>query len=158
VEFRKWIEIVILMGVRHQPCMRDYWRLADEVLYCKDIASTMSRGRFEYIKRCLYLVDNSTYVSDKTNPRWDPIGKMRWHLITSFNQHMNPSPYMCVDESMIAYNGRFCGFKQYLPTKPITYGMKVIVMYCATTRYILNWKVYVGTGVNPAMVHYGEGV
>jgi hypothetical protein len=113
-KFRKWTGIVILMGVRHKPCMRDYWRRADEVLYCRDIASAMSRDRFEHIKRCLHLVDNSTYVTDKSNPRWDPLRKTCWflnELIISFNQHLNPSPFLCVDESMIAYNGRFCGFK-----------------------------------------------
>jgi hypothetical protein len=30
-------------------------------------------------------------------------------------------------------------------------------MCCAATCYILNWEVYVGTGVNPAMAHHGEG-
>lgn len=70
---------------------------------------------------------------------------------------MNPSPYMYVDESMIAYNGRFCGFKQYLLAKPITHRIKVFVMCCATTRYVLRWEVYVRTGVNPAAVHHGEG-
>jgi hypothetical protein len=140
-EFWKWTGIVILIGVRHQPCMHDYWHLAEEVLYCKDIANTILRERFEYIKRCLHLVDNSMYVTDRSDPRWDPIGKTQWFLndlITSFNEHMNPSPFLCVDESMIAYNGRFYGFKQYLPAKPITYGIKVFVMCCATTRYILN--------------------
>jgi hypothetical protein len=120
----------------------------------------MLRDRFEYIKRCLHLVDNSTYVTDKSDPRWDPIGKIRWYLddlITSFNQQMNPSPYLCVDESMIAYNGQFCGFKQYLLAKPITHGIKVLVMCCATTCYILKCEVYVGTGVNPAAMHHGEG-
>jgi hypothetical protein len=38
-EFKKWMGIMILMGVGHQPCMRDYWRLADDILYCKDIAN-----------------------------------------------------------------------------------------------------------------------
>jgi hypothetical protein len=76
-EFRKWTGIVILMGVHHQPCMRDYWRLADEVLYCRDIANAMSRDWFEHIKRCLYLVDISLYITDKVDPHWDPIGKTR---------------------------------------------------------------------------------
>jgi hypothetical protein len=159
-EFCKWTRIVILMGVQHQLCMQDYWQCADEVLYCKDIASTMSRDHFEHIKRCLHLVDNSTYVTNKRDPHWDPLGKTRWflnELIISFNKHMSPSPYLCVDESMIAYNDRYCGFKQYQPAKPITHGIKVFVMCCVVTRYILNWEVYVGTGVNPAMVHHREG-
>jgi hypothetical protein len=90
----------------------------------------------------------------------DLLGKTRWflnELIISFNEYMNPSPYLCVDELMIAYNGRYCGFKQYLPAKPITHGIKVFVMYCTTTRYILNWEVYVGTGMDLGMVHHGKG-
>ena len=101
----------------------------------------MSHDHFEHIKRYLYLVDNSTYITDKRDPYWDPLGKMRWFLnklIVLFNEHMSPSPYLCVNESMIAYNGRYCGFKQYLPIKPITHGIKVFVMCYAVTRYILN--------------------
>jgi hypothetical protein len=142
-EFRKWTGIVILMEVR-QPCMRDYWRLADKVLYCKDIVIAMLRERFEHIKRCLHLLDNSFYITNKADPRWDPIRKTRWYLnelIMSFNEHMNPSSYLCVDESLIAYNRCFYGFKQYLLAKPITHRIKVFVMCCALTRYILNWEV-----------------
>jgi hypothetical protein len=124
--------------------MRDYWRLADKVLYCKDIVIAMLRERFEHIKRCLHLLDNSFYITNKADPRWDPIRKTRWYLnelIMSFNEHMNPSSYLCVDESLIAYNRCFYGFKQYLLAKPITHRIKVFVMCCALTRYILNWEV-----------------
>ena len=140
--------------------MQDYWKQADEILKCKDIANAMLCDRFKHIKRCLHLVDNSIHVTDNSEPQWDPIGKTRWYLnelITSFNQQMNPLPYLCVDESMIAYNGRYCGFKQYLRTKPITHRIKVFVMCCTVTRYILRWEVYVGTGGNLAVVPHGEG-
>jgi hypothetical protein len=32
--------------------------------------------RFEHIKRCLHLVDNSTYVTDMTDPRWICLGRL----------------------------------------------------------------------------------
>jgi len=49
-----------------------------------------------------------------------------------------------VDEYMVAYNGRFCSFKQYLPAKPITHGIKIWAMACSVTSYVYKLEVYVG--------------
>jgi hypothetical protein len=45
---------------------------------------------------------------------------------------------------MVTYNGKLCAFKQYLPLKPITHGIKVWCLCYSKTKYILNWEVYVG--------------
>jgi hypothetical protein len=45
---------------------------------------------------------------------------------------------------MVAYNGQYCSFKQYLPLKPITHGIKIWCLACSKSKYIHNWEVYVG--------------
>lgn len=45
---------------------------------------------------------------------------------------------------MISYNGKFCGFKQYMPAKPITHGIKLWCLADAVSKFIINFEVYVG--------------
>lgn len=59
------------------------------------------------------------------------------------------SPYITVDECMVAYNGRFCFFKQYLPAKPITHGIKIWAMACSVTSFVYKLEVYVGAKNEP---------
>ena len=46
---------------------------------------------------------------------------------------------------MILYNGKFCSFKQYLPLKPVTHGIKIWCLACSVTKFVLNLEVYVSS-------------
>ena len=146
-EHRQWLGICILMAVRTQPRMRDFWAVRSDVLHCKQVASTMPRKRFLYLLQCLHIVSKESLTYDRADHRYDPIGQIRWlldNLVANFQTLWNASPYLCVDESMVQYNGRYCSFKQYLPLKPITHGIKVWCLCCSVTKYVLNFEVYVG--------------
>lgn len=135
------------MGVKDQPEIRDYWKKKSSPLHSPEVASAMTRDRFEHILRCLHLTTNVDCVTLKTDPLFDPIQKTRWlleTLVANFQEHLNPSPYVCVDESMVAYNGRYCGFKQYMPAKPVKHGIKLWALCCSATKYVLKLEVYVG--------------
>lgn len=146
-EYRAFCGIVILMGIRKQPTIRAYWRRVGSTLHCHDIVRTMSRFRFLYILRCLHMVPKGSYITDKENPAYDPIGKCRWILdaVTANAKALwNPGPYVSIDECMVGYNGRFCSFKQYLPMKPTTHGIKLWILADSSTKYVWNMEVYVG--------------
>ena len=55
---------------------------------------------------------------------------------------------ICIDESMIKYMGHAITFIQYLPLKPIKHGVKVFVVTCAYTGFILGFEVYLGKDRN----------
>ena len=48
---------------------------------------------------------------------------------------------MSVDEGMVKYKGRLF-FKQYMPKKPIKYGIKVWMAADSKTVYISNYDIY----------------
>ena len=50
---------------------------------------------------------------------------------------------MSIDEQMVAYKGRL-SFKQYMPAKPIKWGMKAYVLAEADTGYVCDWHLYTG--------------
>ncbi|KAM3595866.1 uncharacterized protein V6R79_004187 [Siganus canaliculatus] len=55
----------------------------------------------------------------------------------------NPGPNITVDERLVAFRGR-CPFKQYMPSKPSKYGIKIWAACDAKTSYAWNMQVYTG--------------
>ena len=52
-------------------------------------------------------------------------------------------PFLYIDEVMVAYNGKFYSFKQYLPLKRVTYGIKIWYLACSVSKFVLNLEVYI---------------
>ncbi|XP_076608401.1 LOW QUALITY PROTEIN: uncharacterized protein LOC143333911 [Chaetodon auriga] len=62
----------------------------------------------------------------------------------------NPGPNVTVDERLVAFRGR-CPFRQYMPSKPAKYGIKIWAACDANTSYALNMQVvYTGKPVGGA--------
>lgn len=61
----------------------------------------------------------------------------------------NPGPNVTVDERLVAFRGR-CPFKQYMPSKPAKYGLKIWAACDANSSYALNLQVYTGKPVGGA--------
>ena len=59
-----------------------------------------------------------------------------------------PEPHMTVDEQLVCFRGR-CLFRQYIPSKPGKYGIKVWAICKANTSYA--WKMQMYTGKDPAI-------
>ena len=52
------------------------------------------------------------------------------------------SAFITVDEQLIPFRGR-CSFKQYMPSKPDKYGMKLFLLCDCLTGYTFNGKPYI---------------
>ena len=125
----------------------------------------MSKNRFLYILKCFHIVSRSSMVHDCSNPRYNSTIKIQWLLTTlveSFKKHWNALEFLCINECMVGYNGCYCSFKQCMPLKPVTHGIKVWCLARFVTKYILNLEVYV-EAANEAIVAlpphaYGSGV
>ena len=111
---KKFIGICAFMSVRSQPSYRDFLSVHAAFLYCDVIARTMSQNRFEYIHKCLYVVPKDSVVHDWKDPAFDPIWQVQWlldNLTENYQRSWHGSQFLCVDECMVPYNGRFCSFK-----------------------------------------------
>ena len=65
------------------------------------------------------------------------------HLTTCFQEAYTPSGHATIDESKIKFKGRL-GFRQYLPAKPIKWGIKMWTLCESDTGYAYNMQVYTG--------------
>ncbi len=54
---------------------------------------------------------------------------------------------MTVDEQLVTFRGR-CPFKQYIPSKPGRYGIKLWALCDSKTSYVWNVQVYTGKNSN----------
>jgi hypothetical protein len=67
------------------------------------------------------------------------------------------SAFVTIDEQMIPFRGRV-SFRQYLPSKPDKYGMKLFLLCDCTTAYIFNGMPYLGRDGNARHVGLAEHV
>ncbi|GBP60452.1 PiggyBac transposable element-derived protein 4 [Eumeta japonica] len=55
--------------------------------------------------------------------------------------HYTPFENLTIDEELVALRGH-CKFRQYLPSKPAKYGIKIFALVDATTYYSWNLEIY----------------
>jgi hypothetical protein len=105
-----WIGILLIMGVKKERQIHNYWQHNEEVLRDPVIPRVMSLNRWEAINRCIHLVDNHTVETNSSAPRYDVLAKTRW-LIEYFNRRSkelyNPEPMITVDELVVPYKGKY---------------------------------------------------
>ena len=105
----------------------------------------MPRNCFEKIRQHLCL-NNCINMLLRDNPANDKLFKVRPlldRLANTFRKEYRPSKFVSIDEGMVKYKGRF-GFKQYMPTKPVKWGIKVWVHADATNSFVSTMQVYTG--------------
>ncbi|KAK7473834.1 hypothetical protein BaRGS_00034941, partial [Batillaria attramentaria] len=107
--------------------------------------SCMSRSRFEDILQFLHVVDN-TFQPAADQPGRDKLFKIRPFLdafTKACKECYDPKEKIAVDESIMPWKGRL-GFKQYIPSKPVKYGIKMYFACESGSGYISRLKIYSG--------------
>ena len=139
-----FVGINIIMGIDQKPEMCNYWS-TDEYMGNEGVKKVFPRERFEALTRYLHLND-STAMPGREQPGYDPLFKVRPLIglcTRTFLDHYVPAREMSVDEAMIRYKGRVF-FRQYMPKKPIKWGIKVWTIADAKNGFISNFDVYLG--------------
>ena len=158
-ELVAFIGVIIAMGVVQLTSADDYWS-TDPILTHPWFRSVFTRFRFRQIFRYLHVADNSKALQ-RSDPNFDKLRKIRF-LIDAFSSRCmelyNPHPQISIDESMIGTKCRL-SFIQYLPKKPVKWGIKVWVCADAVNGYIYTFDVYCGANstnaASPNGIAYG---
>ena len=83
--------------------------------------------------------EEETYLKINSKPIRDVFEQ--WDL--NLRDAYTPDPHMTVDEQLVCFRGR-CPFRQYIPSKPEKYAIKIWAICEAKTSYA--WKMQVCTG------------
>lgn len=109
----------------------------------------MPRNRFRQILRYVHVADNSKALP-RDNPSYDKVWKIRPmldFLLKKCTELYAPHPQTSVDKSMIGTKCRL-SFIQYMPKKPVKWGIKVWVCSDSVTGYIYTFDVYCGANAS----------
>lgn len=104
---------------------------------------TMSHQRFLFLLRCLRFDDLTTREERRSIDKLAPIRDVFNLIVANCKSAYTPGEFTTIDEKLEAFRGR-CGFKQYIPSKPNKYGIKIFAVADSRTSYALNLEVYVG--------------
>ena len=141
------------MGVSERPEYRDYWS-EDLILHDRFVSGVMSRHRYEKLSQYFHCS-----LPGEEDAR-DKLAKVR-PLLTlceeSFHRCCAPSRDLSIDEAMIRFDGRLA-WKQYMPKKPVKWGIKLWCLCDAFTGYCLAFTVYTGAADGPADLGLGYRV
>jgi len=100
----------------------------------------MSYKRFKQIKKHLRFDD------PVRRDRNDVFAPTRL-LVDQYNQAVDllykPGPFLCVDEMLVEFHGRVA-FRQYIPTKPGKFGLKIYWVVDADNSFPLRCLPYIG--------------
>ena len=142
---KAFVGLCFAMGIIRLSYRSDYWRVSKR-LFKTNFNEVMTRDRFALIWRYLHLNDRN--AAPPAVP--DKLGKLRWFvnfLNAKFTELYMPYGFVTIDESMVKFKGRL-SFRQYLPSKPIKWGVKIWTMAESTTGYVCKFQIYTGKEAN----------
>ena len=141
LEMRKFLGILLLMGIIHKPNILMYW--STDAYYSTPIFShIMKRDRFNLILKFFHFNDNET---DQNDDRLHKVRPLIEILRNRFRTVYSPGKELSVDESLVLYKGRL-KFKQYIRTKRARFGIKLYKL-CTSAGITLDFLVYCGKGM-----------
>lgn len=105
--------------------------------------SVMSARRFQEILRFLRFDNFRTRQQRKQTDKLAPLRDIWIMFLARLPMMYRPGMDMTVDEQLVSFRGR-CGFRQYIPSKPGKYGLKIFWNCDARTSYPLKGEIYLG--------------
>lgn len=106
--------------------------------------AVMSKNRFYILLRALRFDDISTRAQRKQFDKLAPIRTVFEKIVRRCENCYTVGENVTIDEMLEGFRGR-CSFRQYIPSKPNKYGIKIQALVDSRTFYTLKMEVYVGT-------------
>jgi hypothetical protein len=145
-ELKVFVAHLIIMGLVRKPDIEMYWSGAP---FTKTpfFGVYMSRDRFTAILSNLHVnddTDNPAYP----DPGHDALAKVR-NFIEMMDRNFlhvyKPEQNISIDEGSMPWKGRL-RFRQYNPSKPARFHVKLFQVCEASSSYVVGYKVFTGTG------------
>ncbi|KAF0727034.1 piggyBac transposable element-derived protein 4-like, partial [Aphis craccivora] len=142
-EISALIGILILAGV-NKSGKQNIFDLWDTTGFgIESFHATMSIQRFRFLLRCLRFDDIRDRESRREIDKLAPIRDVFEMLVHNCQKSYSVGAFVTIDEELVKFRGK-CPFKQYLPSKPGKYGIKIFAVVDSKTMYSLNMEIYPG--------------
>ena len=139
-ELRKVIGTLLLVGVNKSSNedLSQLWHMEHGRPIFRKI---ISRNRFQNILRVLRFDDAAARRSARSPDKFSPIRNVFEIWNKSLLDAYVPETNLTIDEQLVTFWGR-CPFRQYMPSKPGKYGIKIWAICDSITHYVLKMDVY----------------
>ena len=117
----------------------------------------MSQDRFHRLSMFIRFDDAETRSTRRKKDKLAPIREICDFINNRLGMHYMPGENLTVNERLVMFRGR-CPFKQYLPSKPGKYGMKIWWIADSETKYPLGGLPYLGKEGNQRANGLGKKV
>ncbi|GBP72049.1 PiggyBac transposable element-derived protein 4 [Eumeta japonica] len=143
IEIEAFLGLLLFAGVRRNSRLnaKDFFRTdgsSPEIFRL-----TMGLSRFFLLMRCLRFDSKDTREEIIKLDKLAPIRELFDIVVGTFKKYYSVSQYVTIDEKLEAFRGR-CNFRQYIPSKPNKYGIKIYALTDAKMFYTHTMEVYVG--------------
>ena len=135
-EMEGFVSIIVNMGLMQMPEIENYWSTS----WLNDVPFL---AKYFPVILIFWLLHVSHEQNHHEPRRIDKIKAFLDMLVINFQNCYKPSQNLAVDETMVGFRGCF-GPKQYMPNKPVKYGIKAFTMADSKEGYLLNILVYTG--------------
>lgn len=142
IMFQAYLGLLLLAGVykSHGESTKSLW---NKETGRNIFRATMSHETFSMISSVVRFDDKSSRDFRKRNDKLAAIRNVWDRWVDNLPRFFNPGEDVTIDEQLVSFRGR-CPFKQYIPTKPAKYGIKIWTMCDSSTSYVLKAQVYTG--------------
>ncbi|CAJ1069796.1 PREDICTED: piggyBac transposable element-derived protein 4-like%2C partial [Xyrichtys novacula] len=103
----------------------------------------MSSKRFLNINLAMRFDDKLLRPDRHRRDKMAPIRDLWDRWSSRLPKMFNPGRDICIVEQLVPFRGR-CSFRQYMPSKPGKYGLKIWALCDAQTSYAWRLQVYLG--------------
>ncbi|XP_069618531.1 piggyBac transposable element-derived protein 4-like [Ranitomeya imitator] len=143
IELKAFIGLLYLAGAfrANRQSLEELWGTDGDGI--EKFSLVMNLKRFKVLIRCLRFDNQSTRTERKGYDRLAPIRDIFQQFIMNCQKSYCSGQNLTIDEMLPGFRGR-CGFRQYIPSKPNKYGIKIFAMVDARMMYTMNMEVYCG--------------
>ncbi len=143
VEIRALLGLLYMAGTYHANRLNaeDLWKTDGSGV--EIFRLTMSLQRFRFLLRCLRFDKKATRPERRSSDKLAAIRDFFDLFNTNCQRGYHHSAYVTIDEMLVGFRGR-CSFRQYIPSKPNKYGLKILAICDALMFFTSKLEVYVG--------------
>ncbi|XP_027129155.1 piggyBac transposable element-derived protein 4-like [Larimichthys crocea] len=141
-EFMAFIGLTLIAGGEKS------WDVALRELFVDQLQNpiykaTMGVKRYEDIRRVIRFDDKRTRALRLETDHMAAFRYVWDCFLANCRRQFIPSDCVTIDEQLVPFRGR-CKFRQYMPSKPAKYGIKIFWMCDARVPYAIDGTVYTG--------------
>ena len=85
--------------------------------------------------------DRDTRITRKAKDRLAPIREIFTLFVNNCQKNYSLGEFTTIDEMLVEFRGR-CGFRQYIPSKPNKYGIKIYALVDSKMYYLYHLETY----------------